>query len=65
VQVDWLRSTALELIVLSELQEDKFDSKGMAKISEKIFSDYGKLNKIMDLRIETNKRMHFARKRLG
>lgn len=60
--VDWMVSTAFEFLVLNALQDDQFDSKGICKIATKIESDYGKLHKILDLRIVINKE-HFPRKR--
>lgn len=62
-EVDWLIATACELLVLEALQKDKFDSKGIEKIRQKIFSDYGNLPKKVELRMEINETFHFPRTR--
>jgi hypothetical protein len=62
-EVDWMLSTAFELLVLDALQHDKFDNKGIEKIEEKIKSEYGKLHHILDFRMVINKHKHFPRKR--
>jgi hypothetical protein len=64
-EVDWMISTAFELLVLDALQQDKFDSKGIENIETKIKSNYGQLHTILDFRIVKNKHIHFPRKRLG
>lgn len=60
-EVEWLISTACELLVLEALQKDKFDSKGIEKIKHKIYTDYGNLPKQLDLRVEINETYHFPR----
>lgn len=62
-EVEWLISTACELLVLEALQKDRFDSKGIEKIKRKIFTDYGNLPKQLDLRVEINETFHFPRTR--
>lgn len=63
ISVDWIKSTALELLVLDALQADKFDSKGIIKIQQKLFTEYGNLPLKMQLRVVENKKIHFTRKR--
>ncbi len=62
-EVDWLIATACELLVLEALQKDNFDSKGIEKIKQKIFADYGNLPKRVGLRVEINETFHFPRTR--
>ncbi len=61
--VDWIRSTACDLLVFDALQEDKLDSKGIERINMKIKSEYGNLHKTLGLTVVINDRMHFPRKR--
>jgi len=63
MEVDWMLSTAFELLVLNALQEDKFDSKGIHTIKEIIINDYGKLHSNLDFRMTINDKTHFPRKR--
>jgi hypothetical protein len=62
-EVDWMLSTAFELLVLDALQQDKFDHRGIENIQEKIKSEYGKLHQILDFRMVINKHIYFPRKR--
>ena len=62
-EVDWMISTAFELLVLDALQQDKFDNRGIEKIQEKIKTEYGKLHHILDFRMVVNKHIYFPRKR--
>jgi hypothetical protein len=61
IKVDWMLATAFELLVLSALQEDKFDTQGIHKVRDKIMQEYGKLDKILNFRMVINNRMHFKR----
>lgn len=63
-EVDWMISTAFELLVLDALQQDKFDNRGIENIQTKIKSEYGKLHHILDFRMVINKHIHFPRKRI-
>ncbi len=63
-EVDWMISTAFELLVLDALQQDKFDNRGIEKIQHKIESEYGKLHHILDFRMVINKHKRFPRKRV-
>ncbi|HEY0030390.1 MAG TPA: DUF6642 family protein [Bacteroidia bacterium] len=63
-EVDWMISTAFELLVLDALQQDKFDHRGIVNIQTKIKSEYGKLHHILDFRMVINKYMYFPRKRV-
>lgn len=62
-EIEWLLSTACDLLIFEALQADKLDSQGIKKIKNKIFNDYGNLHKILELRMEVNKNFHFPRKR--
>jgi hypothetical protein len=62
-EVDWMLATAFELLVLDAFQQDKFDSRGIEKIEEKIKSEYGKLHHLLYFRMVINKHYHFPRKR--
>jgi hypothetical protein len=62
-EVDWMISTAFELLVLDALQQDRFDNRGIDKIQEKIKTEYGKLHHILDFRMVVNKHIYFPRKR--
>jgi hypothetical protein len=63
MEVDWMKSTAFEILVLNALQEDKFDKIGINKIKKIILNDYGKLHKELDFRMTINDRIPFPRKR--
>lgn len=61
--VDWIQSTACDLLVFDALQHDKLDSKGIEKIHGKIISDYGNLHRNLELNVVINDTKHFPRKR--
>ncbi len=63
-EIDWLLSTVCDLLIFEALQQDKFDSKGIRNIEQKIFNEYGNLNKILNLRMVINEKVHFARERV-
>jgi hypothetical protein len=63
VDVDWMKSSACDLLVFEALQHDRLDSKGIVKIHDKIFADYGNLPKQLNLRVVINERVHFPRTR--
>ena len=63
IDVDWLKATAFELLVLDALQSDKFDSRGIQNIKDFIEQEHGKLGKELKYRIVINDRIHFPRKR--
>lgn len=62
-EVDWMIATAYELLVLDALQQDKFDSRGIEKIEQKIKNEYGNLYQTLDCRMVINKYLHFPRTR--
>jgi len=61
--IDWIPSTACDLLVFEALQKDKLDSKGINNIHQMIINDYGNLHKTLELRVVINDRQHFPRKR--
>jgi hypothetical protein len=61
VDVDWMKSSACDLLVFEALQDDRLDSKGILKIKNKIFRDYGNLPKQLNLRVVINEKVHFPR----
>jgi hypothetical protein len=61
VEVDWMKSSACDLLVFEALQDDRLDSKGILKIKDKIFKDYGNLPKQLNLRMVINEKVHFPR----
>jgi hypothetical protein len=63
VDVDWMKSSACDLLVFEALQADRLDSKGIVKIMNKIFNDYGNLPKQLNLRMVINDKVHFPRVR--
>jgi hypothetical protein len=63
VDVDWMKSSACDLLVFEALQADRLDSKGIEKIRNKIFNDYGNLPKQLNLRMVINEKVHFPRTR--
>jgi hypothetical protein len=63
VDVDWMISSACDLLVFEALQDDMLDSKGIVKIRDKIFKDYGNLPKQLNLRMVINEKVHFPRTR--
>ena len=52
-EVDWMLSTAFELLVLFALQNDSFDAKGMNLIRNKIRNDYTKVSDALDFKMVT------------
>jgi hypothetical protein len=61
-EVEWMLATAFELLVLDAFQQDRFDSRGILNIEEKIKA-YGRLHHVLDFRMVINKHVHFPRKR--
>jgi hypothetical protein len=62
-EVEWMLATAFELLVLEAFQQDKFDSRGIQNIEEKINTEYGKLHQKLYFRMVINKHLYFPRKR--
>jgi hypothetical protein len=62
--LDWIKSAALDLMILEALQVEKFDSRGAEKICDYLVNNVGKLHKQLDLRFVINKTFHFPRKRV-
>jgi hypothetical protein len=62
-EVEWMLATAFELLVLDAFQQDRFDSRGIQNIEERIRSEYGKLHHLLYFRMVINKHVHFPRKR--
>lgn len=62
-EVDWMIAAAFELLVLHELQHDKFDSRGIKNIKATIETQFKGFKKELDFRIVPNKRLPFPRKR--
>ncbi|MCW3104581.1 MAG: hypothetical protein JWO09_3021 [Bacteroidetes bacterium] len=63
-EVEWMLATAFELLVLDAFQQDRFDSRGIQNIEEKIKTEYGKLHQLLYFRMVINKHVHFPRKRV-
>jgi hypothetical protein len=63
-EVEWMLATAFELLVLEAFQQDKFDSRGIQNIEEKIKTEYGKLHHLVYFRMVINKHLYFPRKRI-
>jgi hypothetical protein len=63
VDVEWMISSACDLLVFEALQDDRLDSKGIGKIRDKIYKDYGNLPKQLNLRMVVNEKVHFPRTR--
>jgi len=63
MQVEWMKATAFELLVLNSLQDDKFDSRGIENVKSKIMNDYGNLHSLLKFRMVINNKIHFPRKR--
>jgi len=63
VEVDWMKATAFELLVLASLMGDKFDTQGINKMKSTIMTEYGKLHKEVDFDMFINEYLHFPRKR--
>jgi|GEM_PF-139932 len=63
-EVEWMLATAFELLVLDAFQQDRFDSRGIQNIEEKIKTEYGKLHQLLYFRMVINKHVHFPRKRI-
>jgi hypothetical protein len=62
-EVEWMLATAFELLVLDAFQQDRFDSRGIQNIEERIKTQYGKLHHLLYFRMVINKHLHFPRKR--
>jgi hypothetical protein len=62
--LDWIKSAALDLLILEALQIEKFDSRGVEIICDYLVNNVGKLHKQLDLRFVINKAYHFPRKRV-
>ena len=63
IDVDWMKSSACDLLVFEALQDDRLDSKGIENIKSKIFADYGSLPRQLSLRMVINEKVHFPRVR--
>ncbi len=63
VDVDWMRSSACDLLVFEALQDDMLDSRGIEKIKTKIYKEYGSLPRQLNLRMVINEKVHFPRTR--
>jgi len=63
-EVEWMLATAFELLVLDAFQQDRFDSRGIQNIEEKIKTEYGKLHQLLYFRMVINKHVHSPRKRI-
>jgi hypothetical protein len=61
--VDWIRSAAMDLLILDALQIEKFDTQGINKISDYLLKNTGTLQKTLSLRFVKNA-SHFPRKRV-
>jgi hypothetical protein len=64
VDVDWMKSSACDLLVFEALQHDRLDSRGIKKIRDKIFSEYGNLPRQLNLCMVINEGLHFPRVRV-
>ncbi|KAA0208082.1 MAG: hypothetical protein OZ913_06050 [Ignavibacteriaceae bacterium] len=63
--VEWIKSTACDLLVFDAIQKGSLDTRGIEKIKEMIKSDYRNLYKSLELTVVINDRTHFPRKRTG
>jgi hypothetical protein len=63
-EVEWMLATAFELLVLEAFQQDRFDSRGIQNIEDKIRSEYGRLHQKLFFRMVINKHLYFPRKRM-
>lgn len=62
VDVDWMKSSACDLLVFEALQDDMLDSRGIEKIKDKIYKD-SNLPRQLNLRMVINEKVHFPRVR--
>lgn len=63
MDVDWMQATAFELLILDALQVDEFDTRGVKRIKEFIYDEYGNIARRQQFRMVINDRMKFPRKR--
>ena len=63
IDVDWMKSSACDLLVFEALQDDMLDSRGIEKIRTKIYNEYGNLPRKVNLRMVINEKVHFPRVR--
>ncbi|GAA4339067.1 DUF6642 family protein [Flaviaesturariibacter amylovorans] len=61
--VEWLPSSAFEILLLDNLSRFPFDSKGMKDFGTEIFDMYGAHARRLDFRFVANEREHFPRRR--
>lgn len=61
--VEWLISSAFDVLLMHELQEEPLDSVGIRKIYKTIHKQYGSLSKKIDFRMVINNHDKFVRKR--
>lgn len=61
--VEWLISSAFDVLLMNELQMEPLDSIGIRKIHEIIIKEYGGLSKKIDFRMVINKSERFVRRR--
>ena len=63
IDVEWMKSSACDLLVFEALQDDMLDSRGILKIKSKIYNEYGNLPRKVNLRMVINEKVHFPRVR--
>lgn len=61
--VEWMFSSAFEILLMEQLETQPFDTKGVSKIKETITKEYKSLCRKLDFRMIINKHQHFRRKR--
>lgn len=61
--VDWMFSSAFDILLMEQLQSQPFDTKGLNTIKETLYKEYKSLWRKLDFRIVINKHQHFKRKR--
>lgn len=61
--LEWLISSAFDVLLMNELQMEPLDTIGIKKISEKINKEYHSLTKKIDFRMVINHHDRFVRKR--
>ena len=54
-EVDWMKSTAFELLVLSVLQDNEFSGRGITAIGNRIKDNFDGLAKELKFRMVTKK----------
>lgn len=64
MDVDWMQATAFELLILDALRVDEFDTRGVKRIKEFIYDEYGNIARRQKFRMVINDRMKFPRKRV-